>query len=285
MSSFVKKNYGFIGLGLMLLMFSSAIANIPILDEWVTPVGWMGYILFIDHLVYRRQGTSLLLNRKFEFLRMLPISIALWCIFEWHNLYCKNWEYIGLNENIWIRALGFAIAFSTILPAMIETREWLRTYPLLKPKFKSTAYQKPSKRVLITTLLCGITLIAIPCIYPSRYTGPLIWAGYFLLFIPLNHLCGISGLLKRRASGDFSDLKILCLTGLICGFVWETLNFWAQAKWIYHVPFLEELKIFEMPVLGFLGFIPFAFLFLEMYYFVDSLIMRVSRNHPVIYRE
>jgi len=63
MKSFLKKNYGIIGLSLMLLMFYSAIADIPILDEWVTPMGWIGYILFIDSLVYRRQHSSLLLNR------------------------------------------------------------------------------------------------------------------------------------------------------------------------------------------------------------------------------
>jgi hypothetical protein len=48
------------------------------------------------------------------------------------------------------------------------------------------------------------------------------------------------------------------LGGLVCGILWEFWNFWARTKWIYAVPILSEIKIFEMPVLGFLGFPPFA---------------------------
>jgi len=46
----------------------------------------------------------------------------------------------------------------------------------------------------------------------------------------------------------------LLVAGLLCDLVWESLNFLAPQKWIYTVRGLEELKIFEMPVLGFLGF-------------------------------
>ena len=42
--------------------------------------------------------------------------------------------------------------------------------------------------------------------------------------------------------------------GLICGAVWESMNFFAPQKWIYTVRGLENLKLFEMPLLGFLGF-------------------------------
>jgi hypothetical protein len=45
---------------------------------------------------------------------------------------------------------------------------------------------------------------------------------------------------------------------LICGGLWEFWNFWASAKWIYTVPWVGEVKLFEMPVLGFFGFPPFA---------------------------
>ena len=48
------------------------------------------------------------------------------------------------------------------------------------------------------------------------------------------------------------------LAGLVCGILWEFWNYWAGSKWIYTLPFLGEWKIFEMPALGFLGFLPFA---------------------------
>jgi hypothetical protein len=46
----------------------------------------------------------------------------------------------------------------------------------------------------------------------------------------------------------------ILLAGLICGVVWESLNFFAPQKWIYTVRGLEGFKVFEMPLLGFLGF-------------------------------
>ena len=45
---------------------------------------------------------------------------------------------------------------------------------------------------------------------------------------------------------------------IIAGLFWEFFNFWARAKWIYTVPLFDELKLFEMPLAGFIGFPPFA---------------------------
>ena len=43
---------------------------------------------------------------------------------------------------------------------------------------------------------------------------------------------------------------------MICGFVWETWNYYSYAKWIYNVPWVERWKVWEMPVLGFAGYLP-----------------------------
>jgi len=48
------------------------------------------------------------------------------------------------------------------------------------------------------------------------------------------------------------------LGGLAAGVLWDAYNIGSRAKWIYTVPFLEHLKIFEMPPLGFVGFAFFA---------------------------
>src|SRR5256886_12014471 len=46
--------------------------------------------------------------------------------------------------------------------------------------------------------------------------------------------------------------------GLFAGVLWESFNAASRAKWIYTVPFLEHVKVFEMPPIGFLGFPFFA---------------------------
>jgi len=46
----------------------------------------VGYILVLDSLNYRLRGTSLLSDRRREFLLMLPISAIYWYVFESYNL-------------------------------------------------------------------------------------------------------------------------------------------------------------------------------------------------------
>jgi hypothetical protein len=58
-----------------------------------------------------------------------------------------------------------------------------------------------------------------------------------------------------------------------CGFLWELFNFWAGSKWIYTVPYVGSLKVFEMPILGFLGFPPFAvecYVMTNSFFFLDT---------------
>ena len=271
-----KQIYGPLGLALFVGMELAAILNIPLAEIWVTPFAWYGYIFFVDWLVFRRKGYSLILTGTREFFIMLPISIILWCVFELHNLAFKNWEYIGLPENIFLALMGYAVSFSTILPALVETDMFLKSLDIFK--FKVSPMQLSQNRLLFEIIL-GILFIAVPTHWPSPYTGPLVWVGYLFVFSPLNYLLGIPSLFKERESGDLTPTFTLFLAGYLCGLVWEFLNFWAGAKWVYHVPYFENIKIFEMPLLGFLGFGPFALAFIEMYRFLRH----CTRNSPNVY--
>ena len=57
--------------------------------------------------------------------------------------------------------------------------------------------------------------------------------------------------------------------------LWEFWNYWARAKWHYTVPIMENLKIFEMPVPGYLGFPAFALECFTMYVFVRAMLVRL----------
>jgi len=56
----------------------------------------------------------------------------------------------------------------------------------------------------------------------------------------------------------------------MCGFFWEMWNFLAYPKWIYHTPGVEFLYIFEMPLLGYLGYIPFSFELFAIYHMISD---------------
>ena len=44
----------------------------------------------------------------------------------------------------------------------------------------------------------------------------------------------------------------------MCGLVWETWNYYSLAKWIYNVPWVSRFHVWEMPLLGFAGYLPFG---------------------------
>jgi hypothetical protein len=69
--------------------------------------------------------------------------------------------------------------------------------------------------------------------------------------------------------GDPRKFLLLLTAGLVCGLLWEFWNFWARSRWVYTVPFFDQLKGFEMPFLGFLGFPPFAVECYAIYNFIS----------------
>jgi hypothetical protein len=223
---------------------------------------WWSYILAADAFVYWLQGRSLIISETRTFLHMIPLSIFVWCIFEGFNLRLANWHYINLPPELWMRWIGYALAYGTVLPGLCETMHLLEAVG----SFRAVSWRKlyPSPFFLWTSLaMGGIALLAV-LLFP-RYCFPLIWIGFALLIEPVLYLRSNGSLLHDIEKGEPARLLTLLAAGIVCGLLWELWNFWAQAKWIYTVPFFEELKLFEMPVLGFLGFPPFAVSAYAMY--------------------
>jgi hypothetical protein len=88
-----------------------------------------------------------------------------------------------------------------------------------------------------------------------------LWLGFVFLLDPLNDRLGLPSLFADWRRGRYGRSVALMAGGAICGLLWEFWNYWAIAKWTYNLPFLgslEGIRYFEMPVLGFAGFLPFA---------------------------
>ncbi len=131
-------------------------------------------------------------------------------------------------------------------------------------------------------LALGVAMLALMLVFPKDCFC-LVWGFAYFLTDPIcywvkrtekNH--GGRSLLGQLATGDNTRLVALLAAGFICGGLWEGWNLGARTKWIYSVPFFDELKLGEMPLLGFLGFPPFA---LECYALVNFLsLLRDGRN-------
>ena len=254
------------------VVFACAAAGLYLRVEpfasWFFVFAWWSYILFLDGWNHLRSGHSLLLSRPRGFLCLLPWSTAFWLFFELCNLRLENWYYVGLPASAASRYVGIFVSFATVLPGTFETAELLRSFGVGEGRTCSahTFRVTDARRRALTAL--GWLFLALPLVFP-RYAFPLIWGATALLLEPWLAKRNETSLWSHLANGRPGTLLRLLAAGAICGLCWESWNFWANAKWIYTVPFFEELKLFEMPLLGFLGFPAFA---LECYTFSRALV-------------
>src|SRR5437667_7338516 len=248
-----------------------------IVGRWFTPIVWTGYILFVDALVHKLKGRSLLTTERLELLVIVVVSIGGWWLFEFYNTprFWKSdlelwWHYRNLEPNPFLRRVGYDWAFATISPAMFETAE-LFAVALFQRQTPRTQI-KSSKAVLVAMVIAGLAGAIVPLVFPSEWFAPVVWLSFILLLDPVNAMRGQPSISNDLARGDWRRLWALLAAGLVCGVLWEFWNYWALTKWTYTVPFFGNVKIFEMPVLGFLGFPPFAVECWVMYIFCRSLL-------------
>src|SRR5690606_959471 len=70
------------------------------------------------------------------FLLLFPASAAFWWYFEYVNRYVGNWYYVGVESITPLEYFVHAsISFSTVLPAVVGTRDWLASFPRLQAAF------------------------------------------------------------------------------------------------------------------------------------------------------
>jgi hypothetical protein len=265
--------HGIFGIAFLLLSEIFLFKKVDPFYSWFYCFAWWSYILIVDAIIYRLKGNSLLLSRTKEFFLLIPWSLFIWLIFEAANLSLENWYYINLPHSRVERWLGYAMAYGTVLPGMFETTELLKALGLFKnSRLKKTIISNEGQSVLILFgTLCLVSSVLIP-----EYCFPLIWVGFIFLLEPFNYRFEGKSLLKDLEEGKPQIIYLLLIAGLICGFLWEFWNFWAQSKWVYTVPFFEEEKGFEMPFPGFLGFSPFA---LQAYVMVNFIsLFRTGRG-------
>jgi hypothetical protein len=234
--------------------------------SWFYPIAWWSYILIVDGIIYRLQRNSLIINRRREFLVMIPWSVTFWLVFEMVNLRLENWHYVNVTCHLSLRWVGYFISYGTVLPGIFETTELLEclgTYGDVKSRQRVISkFWFP-----ISSVLGGLFLL-LPLLVP-RYCFPLVWIGFVFLFDPINYAHGAPSLLRDWENGSPRTLLLLLTAGLVCGALWEFWNHWAKSKWIYSVPFFDEMKLFQMPPAGYLGFPPFAVECYVMYNFLS----------------
>ncbi len=297
--------YGWVGLAVILVTEILLFFRVEPIYTYATIILWYAYIAFIDAWTYRRSGRSLLHPSHLRtppgrnaMLVMLTGSVVWWLLFEFVNCYLENWHYIGLPDNI-IRYPGYVLAFATIFPGILCTTEFLLTFTLFHDRGIVQSYdvwsrldvsvgvplvddgRQPillSRRFLVGSTIAGALAVAIPQFLPWRgarwYLFAPVWVGYIYLLEPVLYANGAPSLFKAWERRRVRAIAAYLSAGVVCGLLWEFWNYWAGGKWLYTVPFTETVRYFEMPILGFLGFIPFAW---ECYAFFGLTLLLCGR--------
>jgi hypothetical protein len=269
-----------IGLAVMVGSEAATLRHVEPFWTWNTPIAWTGFILFADGIVWRARGHSWLRSNPGEFAFLAIASIGLWLVFEGYNLLIHNWYYTGLPQARLLRYIGYAWSFSTVWPAIFEAAELAaivrggksgeagraRRYSALPlpalPGFPALS----ALSITIGALMLASPFVVAPPV--ARYLAAPVWLGFILLLDPINVRLGGPSLLVDIGARQYDQVINLAVSGGVCGVLWEFWNYWARSKWHYSVPIMSNLKIFEMPLPGYLGFPAFALECFTMYVFV-----------------
>lgn len=234
--------------------------------EWFAPLQahtffplWLSYIVVVNALTRRRVGRCMMTHDTGYFLALFPFSALFWWLFEYLNRFVQNWYYTGSEYGPFTYFALATLSFSTVLPAVLGTRDWLLSANWLKGRFTGLPEWAPRRPkvwaaaglVLAAGSLTGIGL------WPDRLF-PLLWVSPLILIICLRQLAGRPHPLSPIAGGDWRPVVAAAAAALICGFFWELWNFFSLAKWIYAIPYVQAAPIFEMPLPGYAGYLPFG---------------------------
>jgi hypothetical protein len=282
-------------LGLHRLAWAAGFIGLPLSHYWLVAkiepfyssvycFLWWSYIFTVDFFVFKLRGRSLLRDRPKEFLFLTIWSVPMWMLFEGINLHIHNWFYVMAPWTFFGGMFFLGLAFGTVLPGIFETMELF--VGLVEKLTPTGRISGPGFKVSLTSVRIqigiGVLMLVLLLLIPDISFG-LAWGFAFFLTEPIcywkrradTNQVGRS-LLGQLASGDNTRLIALLLAGFVCGGLWEAWNFGARTKWIYSVPFFDQLKLGEMPVMGFFGFPPFA---LECYALVNFLALLRGGRH------
>lgn len=223
---------------------------------WFFVFAWYPTLVLLDAVASRRDRSRSVLNRPAFIVSALAWSAVIWLIFEAANFRLENWYYVLLPARGWERWAGILLSFATVVPAIVLAERALEGTGLFRSLPHGPLIVRAHDLRVSVMVGLGATILALGL---PQVFFPLIWGGLFLMADPVvyrraRHL----SLIGDMERGHWGRIGRLMVGGLAIGLIWESYNYWADGSWIYTVPWLEQLKLFEMPPLGFLGFPFFA---------------------------
>jgi hypothetical protein len=245
-----------------------------------TPL-WLAYIVAVNAFCWRRTGRSLLTHRPGFFLALFPTSAVFWWFFEYLNRFVQNWYYVGEHFGPWEYFWYATLPFATVLPAVLSTAALIRSFGGFRRAFGRvqplTGFNHPLLAWgVLAAAAAGLAAIGV---WPNVFHS-LVWVAPLLIIVSLRALRQEAHPLRDLAGTDWTGAVSAVLAAIACGFFWEMWNFYSLAKWKYSIPFVHRFEIFEMPILGYAGYLPFGLECAAVADLLESLLKRNRAGSP-----
>jgi predicted flap endonuclease-1-like 5' DNA nuclease len=239
------------------------IRRVDPVPTWFYVFAWYPTLGLLDAVAGARGRRSSLLARPAALASLLAWSPVVWLAFEAFNFRLWNWYYVALPAHPVERWAGIVLSFATVLPAIALAERALAARGLFTRGGGRTVLVRAGD--LRAAVWLGFVALALVLVRPTLFF-PLVWGVGLFLAEPLAYRRAPElSLIRDLERGDWGRVGRLLVGGMGIGFLWEFYNHWAEGRWIYTVPWLERIKLFEMPPLGFVGFPVFALSAWAMY--------------------
>ncbi|WP_260259754.1 hypothetical protein [Vibrio intestinalis] len=250
------------------------LATSPLFTMRLLRCGW-GFIFFLDGIVYQRNGgRSLFATKPWLLLFSGIVSFFGWMYFEYYDYFVlENWYYPNANQTSLSRTtivVIFCLTYTTVTPAIMQWYTLLNTLPILKVKYQQGPRWNLSANALIYG---GLGLIFAMVFFPKLLFWA-VWVGPMAVMTGVLQKQGIwnpfAGIIKN---GNWTAAAVVGLASLCNGFFWEMWNYGSAHPdpslitnpnyWVYDIPYVNLNFIHlptEMPLLGYMGYVPFGIL-------------------------
>jgi hypothetical protein len=221
---------------------------------------WLAYLVVANAMAQRAAGRAPALAATRRYVALFAASAVFWWSFEYLNRFARNWRYVGIDK---FGPVDYGVlatlAFSTVLPAFHATDVAVAAWPRLDRAFASWTpirFARPRIAAVAALLLSAAGLGGLG-LWPDLLF-PLVWVSPVLVLVGIQTLRGRPHVLSGIATGDWRRPVAAAAAALVCGLFWETWNSLSLAKWQYDIPYVGRFHLFEMPLLGYAGYLPFG---------------------------
>lgn len=244
-----------------------------IVNWLLIPLFW-GIIFIVDGIVYyRTRGESLVGSKPQTLIAIAICSVGGWLFFEFLNFFVhKNWYYpFGNLISAEQFLLYSSIGSSALLTIVFEWYMLLKTFPKIANKYSQGPRIQISRKIWYYVLFISLALLFLIPFLPNQLFF-VIWLVPMTSLLSVLHIRNMwSPFTPIINKGNWGPLALICLSYLIQGFLYEFWNYFGAhhnadgtivsynpGYWVYSIPYVQKFHIFEMPLLGLFGYLPFG---------------------------